>query len=145
MKKLYFLALVFALHSCADSTPPTTEYTVDQYLGQWVVINYWAQWCKPCIEEIPELNEFDKRYSKVVVLGVNFDGVTGEDLARQLEKLDVEFPTLGKDPFVTLDIPRPAVLPTTLVINPQGELSKTLVGPQTLASLAHATEQASTH
>ena len=31
----------------------------NKYRGQWVLVNYWAEWCKPCLEEIPELNELD--------------------------------------------------------------------------------------
>lgn len=143
MKKLCLLALVFVLNGCADSSPPTTEYSVDKYVGKWVVINYWAKWCKPCIEEIPELNALDQSYSNVIVLGVNYDGATGEELALQVKKLDIHFSTLSRDPYPDLEIRRPAVLPTTLIIDPQGKLSHTLVGPQTLASLAVATEQPS--
>lgn len=141
MRKLCLLALVLVLNGCSDTAPTTTEYTADEHMGQWVVINYWARWCKPCIEEIPELNHFDQAYSNVVVLGVNYDGAMGDELAEQLELLGIQFPTLSRDPYADLEIPRPAVLPTTLIINPQGKLHHTLVGPQTLASLAAATEQ----
>jgi thiol-disulfide isomerase/thioredoxin len=145
MKKICLLALIFVLNGCADSTPPTNEYSVDKYLGQWVVINYWAKWCKPCIEEIPELNAFDQTYPNVVVLGVNYDGATGEELAQQLQQLQVKFPTLSRDPYADLNMPRPAVLPTTLIIDPEGKLSHTLLGPQTLATLAAATKQQFQH
>ena len=143
MKKLCLLALIFVLNGCTDSSPLTTEYSANQYRGQWVVINYWAKWCKPCIEEIPELNALNQSYPNVVVLGVNYDGATGEKLAQQVKSLDIQFSMLSTDPSADLEIPRPAVLPTTLIINPQGKLSRTLVGPQTLASLAAATEQQS--
>jgi thiol-disulfide isomerase/thioredoxin len=109
--------------------------------GQWVVINYWAKWCKPCIREIPELNELDQHYSQVTVLGVNYDGATGQDLASQLESLGVEFAMLSDDPAASLGLPRPIVLPTTIILTPSGQVSQTLIGPQTLASLALATRQ----
>jgi thiol-disulfide isomerase/thioredoxin len=107
-----------------------------------VVINYWAKWCKPCIEEIPELNELDHLHDDITVLGVNYDGATGEDLATQLRDLNVAFPTLDEDPAELLGQPRPSVLPTTLIINPEGELVHSLVGPQTLESLLAATRGA---
>ena len=60
------------------------------------------------------------------------------DIARQLDKLGVAFPTLPADPAATLGNARPAVLPTTLIIDPTGRLTANLVGPQTLESLAAA-------
>ena len=59
---------------------------------RWLVINYWAEWCKPCIKEVPELNALDAKYPQVAVLGVNFDGVTGAELQGQVEKLGIAFP-----------------------------------------------------
>ena len=115
---------------------------LDELRGQWVLINYWAQWCKPCIKEIPELNALNRDYPQVTVLGVNYDGATGQELDAQLDKLGVDFTTLAQDPAAQLGVPRPAVLPTTLVLGPDGTLRQTLVGPQTLESLAHAAEQA---
>ncbi|RLA48743.1 MAG: TlpA family protein disulfide reductase [Gammaproteobacteria bacterium] len=115
---------------------------LEQLHGQWVVINYWAQWCKPCIKEIPELNNLNRQYRQVTVLGVNYDGATGQELEQQLEKLGIAFATLPDDPARQLGAPRPVVLPTTLILDPGGHLSATLIGPQTLESLALATGQA---
>ena len=61
----------------------------DKYRGQWVLVNYWAEWCKPCLEEIPELNELDKA-PDIAVLGVNFDGVTGVPLVELGERMGIE-------------------------------------------------------
>lgn len=144
MKLVTYLFLALSLAACGNSQPPVGSLQLDTLRGQWVVINYWAQWCKPCIKEIPELNELDRKYPGVTVLGVNFDGATGDELQAQLDTLGVQFTTLLKDPAATLSVPRPAVLPTTLVLNPQGELVATLIGPQTLESLAHAAGQATT-
>ena len=41
--------------------------------GGWVVINYWADWCAPCIKEIPELNDFAKENKNIKVYTFNFD------------------------------------------------------------------------
>jgi len=129
------------LAACSPADKPAASNELEQLRGQWVVINYWAKWCKPCIVEIPELNELDKHYSRVTVVGVNYDGAVGEELAAQLQSLGVEFATLAKDPYQTLDIPRPVVLPSTIILNPAGEVSQILIGPQTVASLAEATRQ----
>jgi len=141
VKYSLLLALALTLSACGASRDSTSELALDKLRGQWVVINYWAQWCKPCIKEIPELNTLDQKYPQVTVLGVNYDGATGEDLAVQLAKLGIEFSTLTTDPAGQLGASRPEVLPTTLILDPTGQLSATLVGPQTLASLAQATGQ----
>ena len=141
MKYPLLPALALLLGACSPGNDTTSEPDLDRLRGQWVVINYWAQWCKPCIKEIPELNTLDQKYPQVTVLGVNYDGATGEDLAAQLAKLGIEFSTLTTDPAGQLGASRPEVLPTTLILDPTGQLSATLVGPQNLASLAQATGQ----
>jgi thiol-disulfide isomerase/thioredoxin len=139
--KTLLLALILALPACSASNETTDPISLAQLRGQWVVINYWAKWCKPCIKEIPELNALDQQHAQVTVLGVNYDGATGAELDLQLSQLGVEFATLTTDPAATLGIPRPVVLPTTLILGPDGRLQATLIGPQTLESLAQATGQ----
>lgn len=140
--KLLFSPLLFTLlAACGQERPPTAAEQLAALQGQWVVVNYWAQWCKPCIEEIPELNALDAAHDDIAVLGVNYDGATGEALASQIEALGVAFPTLPSDPAELLGQPRPSVLPTTFILNPEGELLASLVGPQTQETLlAHVRE-----
>lgn len=146
MKSLLTVALTALLMACSGDSEPTgnTRASLDLtgYEGRWVVVNYWAKWCKPCIEEIPELNALDERYSQVTVLGVNYDGARGTELQQQVDNLGVAFPTLLTEPSAQLGVQLPSVLPTTLILNPAGKLVQTLVGPQTLESLALATGQA---
>lgn len=114
------------------------RFNTADFQGRWVVINYWAQWCKPCLEEIPELNVFAEKHPEVAVLGVNFDGAMGEELARQVAAFKIEFSLVLEDPAAVLGVPRPQALPTTLILNPQGEIVATLMGPQTLETLRGA-------
>jgi thiol-disulfide isomerase/thioredoxin len=104
----------------------------DHWDGRWLVINYWAEWCAPCRKEIPELNRLhsERASSGVVVLGVNYDGITGDSLFMLAEELGIEYPVLVEDPRLRWKLDPPSVLPSTLIINPQGELQQTLVGPQ---------------
>ena len=109
-----------------------------QWDGRWLVINYWAEWCAPCREEIPELNRLHRAGAEagVVVLGVNFDGVTGAGMDRLIDLFAIEFPILLADPAARWAQARPSILPTTLIVDPDGNLHATLVGPQTYESLA---------
>jgi thiol-disulfide isomerase/thioredoxin len=101
-----------------------------------IVINYWATWCAPCRKEIPELNELDHQLSdRIDVIGVNFDGVVGEQLNQQMAKLGIEFDNLYTDPRHIWGLDAVMVLPETLIINGQGQLMHRLIGPQTKSSL----------
>jgi thiol-disulfide isomerase/thioredoxin len=137
MRYLLATALLLALSACGPSATQDTAPTLEQFRGEWLVINYWAVWCKPCIKEIPELNTLDS-LPGVAVVGVNYDGVTGDDLAGQVQKLKIDFPILASDPATRLGIARPSVLPTSLLIDPGGKLQATLLGPQTAESLQAA-------
>lgn len=115
------------------------RFSLEEYQGRWLFINYWAEWCKPCAEEIPELNQLADQFSgTVAVLGVNFDQVQGELLQQQASKLGIQFELAKTDPAPVLAVKRPTVLPTTLVFSPQGQLHRTLIGPQTVDMLAAA-------
>lgn len=146
MKKTLAALLLALIAGCSASEAPQYSNTVEHldvgaYEGRWVVINYWAKWCKPCIKEIPELNALDQKYQQIAVLGVNYDGNTGDELQALTADLGIAFPTLLEEPSSALGIALPQVLPTTLILNPDGKLTATLVGPQTLESLALATGQ----
>lgn len=130
------LLLALTLSACAPAEQPAGKLQLTSLQGQWVFINYWATWCKPCIQEIPELNRLGEQYPDITVLGVNYDGVSGDELAQQVQDLGIAFAILGNDPANQLGVPRPVVLPTTLVLDPTGALIATLIGPQTLESLA---------
>lgn len=98
--------------------------------GHWVLVNYWAEWCKPCLEEIPELNALD-RSGSVVVLGVNFDGVTGQPLVDLGEEMGIEYDMLVEDPGPDFGWQLPVGLPVTFVVDPDGNLREARFGPQT--------------
>lgn len=108
----------------------------DHWQGKWRIINVWAEWCKPCWQEIPELNQFYalQDNNEVVLLGYNFDELEQEQLVLLKEKMNIQFPVLTQWPSIWQK-PEFKGLPATLIINPENELSSILWGPQTLSSL----------
>jgi len=68
-------------------------------------------------------------------VGINFDGLQGDALAALVAKMGIAFPVISVDPRTHFGYDLPSVLPTTIVINPDGEVAATLVGPQTRSSL----------
>lgn len=148
MRTLTILLLAVLLMACEQNQIATTDkevhFTLGAASGRWVIINYWAKWCAPCREEIPELNHFAEAFAdRVQVLGVNYDGLQGDALAADMTALDIRFPVLLADPHPALDIARPSALPATLLIAPDGKLKEVLLGPQTAAALAQHIQEAS--
>jgi thiol-disulfide isomerase/thioredoxin len=117
------------------------QYTfdADQLTDRLLVINYWAEWCKPCMEEMPELNRFAQQQAdRVEVVGVNFDRKQGEALLQASQQLGIHFPLLNTDPATVFTLPDISVLPTTILIDREGNVVTVLLGPQTLDSLKAA-------
>ena len=133
-------ALAAALAACdRESTfelADGSERPWSTFEGDWLVVNYWAKWCAPCRVEVPELNEMHA--TGTAVLGVNFDGLAGAELNADIAALDIHFPVVVHDPRKRWGATRPEVLPTTLMIAPDGNLHAVLVGPQDRESLARA-------
>lgn len=103
---------------------------------KWIVVNYWATWCAPCIKEIPELNELAVAHSdQLVVYGVNWDEPDLEEGMQAAEKMKIEFPVYVQDPHVALGVARPEVLPTTFVFAPGLDLRAEMTGPQTAETI----------
>ena len=127
--------IIFLLFSCSKPDLNVFEEKgvfLDDLKGKWIVYNYWADWCPPCIKEIPELNNLQSNFSNdLKVFLINFDMLEGEELQQQLEKFNVQVDSLLTDPSVIYDWIIPENLPVTFVVNRKGELEHTLVGPQT--------------
>ena len=128
-------AVLVLLSGCGDTRLKTLsgeDVSWKQQRGQWVFINYWAQWCQPCRKEIPELNQFALQHEgEAVILGVNFDGPEYEELEKQTRAMGIEFTQLLHDPSGLLGFDRPEVLPATYVFDPKGVYQGVMVGPQT--------------
>ena len=107
--------------------------------GKWVMINYWASWCQPCLDEISELNAFYYRHhDQVAVFAVNFDGVSLQQQQQLIKTYQITYPSLRDDPAEDLALGELVGVPATFVFNPQGQLVNTLYGGQTIDSLEAA-------
>ena len=108
---------------------------------QVIVLNIWADWCPPCIKEMPYFNQLDK-LPEVTVLGFHFDQFDLLDEAELLvliEKLGMDFANLKTDPRDIWGIDIPGHVPTIIIIK-GNEVVKTMITPQTYESLLEAIE-----
>jgi thiol-disulfide isomerase/thioredoxin len=134
------IVVALLLAGCAE------DFGVDQHgqkvagerlEGQWLVINYWAEWCAPCRSEIPELNALAEQVGEqpVIILGVNFDGLQGAELSKAAQAMGIEFTVLAQDPAPRFGLPGTEVLPVTFIVDEQGRMRERLLGEQTAAGL----------
>jgi len=113
----------------------TRTITETDLAHKFLVINYWAEWCKPCLAEIPELNRFAQSDQQgIVMVGINFDNKQGSSLEEAVRKVGITFPVAITKPY-NLVLPEISGLPTTLILDDHGILKQQLPGPQTTESL----------
>lgn len=148
--KLYKLVLVAALTAlssgCSDNVADVNtthgQSLSWQQLEGPVVVNYFAEWCAPCLRELPELNEFyhqqQEQQNKVTLIGVSFDPLDNTGINRLAKRHDINYPLALANPTPQFPFERPKMLPATYVIFPDGRVTGPMMGEQTLSSLQQA-------
>lgn len=142
MRRRNILPVLFCLllAACGQPATPVLADASGQPLntsGHWLLINYWATWCKPCRQEIPELNALHHELAQqgVMVLGYNFDQLEGTALFAAGRQLDIQFPLLSSAAPGQLGLPAVMGIPVTYLVDPQGRHRDRLTGEQTRSSL----------
>ena len=136
--KIIQLFCLFVLLSCQNNNVKVfngSDTNLTKLNGNWIVVNYWADWCAPCIKEIPELNEFAEENKDLLVYTFNFDYLEIEDLEPLAKKFKITVPSLITHPREIWGIQTPPAVPATFFINPKGELALSLFRPQTKEKL----------
>lgn len=135
----FVLGLVAYRYFSVDfTTIDGQNHTHSQYKNKVIVVNYFAEWCAPCLREIPELNEFYRQLpDDVVLFAVSYDSLDRQTLLEIKEKYQIEFPVIDKieKPF---PFDRPQYLPATFLIKRNGEYAGQLLGEQTVTGLNEA-------
>jgi thiol-disulfide isomerase/thioredoxin len=112
------------------------EVSLSDYRGEWVVVNYWATWCAPCREEMPELSALHEERADVTVLGLAYEEVEDNEFEAFLQNSPVSYPILKVDVYAPPEpFGAPKVLPTTIILDHQGRAVKTFLGPVTRESI----------
>ncbi|MCE7031051.1 TlpA family protein disulfide reductase [Lysobacter sp. GX 14042] len=114
-------------------------YDLAAHRGKWVVVNYWATWCAPCLEEMPELSALASLRSHVEVLGLAYEDIEPGVMREFLDRHPVTYPVAIIDTLdPPADFPAPPGLPMTWLIAPDGTRAGEFLGPVTAASLEQA-------
>ena len=98
-------------------------HKLSQYKGKWVLVNFWATWCPPCLDEIPDLIALhENEKNNLVVLGVALDYRNAKQVTDFAEGLFVSYPIVLGDRKMAAQIGPVDGLPTTYLYNPEGKL-----------------------
>ena len=104
-------------------------HSLSGYKGKWVLVNYWATWCPPCLEEIPDLIALhENQKNNLVVLGVALDYRSAKQVTDFADGLLVTYPIVLGSPKITNQIGPVQGLPTTYLFNPDGKMVAQQVG-----------------
>ena len=107
-----------------------TPYDLAEHRGQWVLVNFWATWCGPCLQEMPELSALHAMRGNIDVVGLAYEDIEPADMQAFLEKHPVAYPIAILDPYdPPKDFATPRGLPVTYLLAPDGKVAKQFVGP----------------
>jgi cytochrome c biogenesis protein CcmG/thiol:disulfide interchange protein DsbE len=113
------------------TTDQGAKITPTSFPGKVLVLNFWATWCAPCVEELPSLAQFQRQFanSGVVVVGVSTD--RNEVAYRKfLQRFRVPFQT-ARDPEADIAASYGTYkFPETYIIGRDGKVLQKIVGPQ---------------
>lgn len=140
---LFVIAVLLSYGSCfaaAQANQKAPDFTLEDmqgnkvslsdFEGKVVIINFWATWCPPCIEEMPSMEKLQERFKgeDFVLLAVNVEENSRKIVERFLKKNPFSFPVLLDEDAVVQQIYGAYRFPETVIVGRNGDVVARIVG-----------------
>jgi thiol-disulfide isomerase/thioredoxin len=133
---LMLLALTATAHAFTLTDSRGKTHRLADYKGKWVLVNFWATWCPPCLEEIPDLIALhENKRNHLVVIGVAMDYRDPKQVIDFAEQQMISYPIVLGDSRSTEEVGPVRGLPTTYLYNPEGKVVAYNVGALSRATV----------
>ena len=130
---LWTLLLLCTAAACSAEDFSVTDtqgktHNLSAYRGKWVIVNFWATWCPPCLEEIPDLVAMKEARKDLQVIGIAMEFQDARQVTQFAEGMFVNYPIVLGDRKIAESVGRVDGLPTTFIYDPRGKLAERHVG-----------------
>jgi thiol-disulfide isomerase/thioredoxin len=143
MKKLVFLLTVIfvtpAISTAKEQSNAVKDFSFfdsngidhqfSDYKGKWILVNYWASYCPPCLDEMPDIERFYRdNKDKFTVLGIDAGGSSAIDIRAFMKDYGISYPLIPMQESTLFAFGEIRGIPTSFVISPKGNIIKKYVG-----------------
>ncbi len=120
---LLLTAFSAAAHEFVFKDMHGQEQRLSNYRGKWVLVNFWATWCPPCLEEIPDLISLHNAHkdTDLAVIGIALDS-TSKEVMEFAEQHAISYPMVLGTHKMAAQIGEVGALPTSYLFDPAGKL-----------------------
>jgi len=136
---LIIYLLLFSLNAVAeDFTLKDIHgqvHHLSDYRGKWVLVNFWATWCSPCLEELPQLAELHNAHkgADLIVIGVAMEYASPKVVLDFLKTHPLPYPVVLGDTKIAAQIGQVRAIPTSYLFDQTGKLVSSQSGTVTRA------------
>jgi len=112
------------------NNPDGSSYSLSDFRGKMLILNFWATWCPPCKKEIPDFIELYDKYSDqgLVILGVSVDQGGWLITKEFADKSSINYPVVMANRDIVYKYGSVQSIPTTFIIDPEGRIAGEFVG-----------------